>query len=187
MLFIGLRRSEVLGIKWSAIDFENNTITIRHTVNEVRVDGKYKIITKDRTKNKSSYRTLPLVEEIKKALNDLKTEQENNMQICRKSYNTEYKEYVCLDRMGDIIKPGYVTQHFSILLKTKRLRHIRFHDLRHSCASLLLARGISMKEIQEWLGHSNFSTTANTYAHLDTKSKQNSANALTNILKASGM
>ena len=61
------------------------------------------------------------------------------------------------------------------------MKHIRFHDLRHSCASLLLARGISLKEIQEWLGHSNFSTTANIYAHLDTKLKQNSANALSNI------
>ena len=58
------------------------------------------------------------------------------------------------------------------------MKHIRFHDLRHSCASLLLAKGIPMKSIQEWLGHSNFSTTANLYAHLDTSSKKISANII---------
>ena len=63
------------------------------------------------------------------------------------------------------------------------MKHIRFHDLRHSCASLLLAKGIPMKAIQEWLGHSNFSTTANLYAHLDVNSKKLSADALVNALK----
>lgn len=58
------------------------------------------------------------------------------------------------------------------------VRRIRFHDLRHSCASLLLANGVPMKQIQEWLGHSNFSTTANVYAHLDYHSKITSAEAI---------
>lgn len=71
-----------------------------------------------------------------------------------------------------------VTRHFPLLLKNSGLRHIRFHDLRHSCASLLLARNIPMKAIQEWLGHSDFSTTANIYAHLDINSKLISAEAI---------
>ena len=58
------------------------------------------------------------------------------------------------------------------------LRHIRFHDLRHSCASLLLAKGIPMKAIQEWLGHSTYSTTANLYTHLESNTKNVSANVL---------
>ncbi len=58
------------------------------------------------------------------------------------------------------------------------MRRIRFHDLRHSCASLLLKNGVQMKEIQEWLGHSDFSTTANTYAHLDYSAKLLSADAM---------
>ena len=62
------------------------------------------------------------------------------------------------------------------------LRKIRFHDLRHSCASLLLAKGIPMKEIQDWLGHSTYSTTANIYAHLEKDTKNKSANVLSNIL-----
>ena len=60
------------------------------------------------------------------------------------------------------------------------MKHIRFHDLRHSCASLLLAKGVPMKAIQEWLGHSNFSTTANLYAHLDVNSKKVSAGVIEN-------
>ena len=58
----------------------------------------------------------------------------------------------------------------------------RFHELRHSCASLLLANGVPMKQIQEWLGHSDFSTTANVYAHLDYNSKLSSADAMVNGL-----
>lgn len=73
--------------------------------------------------------------------------------------------------------------HFKNLLKKLGLRHIRFHDLRHSCVSLLLAKGIPMKAIQEWLGHSNFSTTANIYTHLDSNSKQLSAQAITSAFE----
>ena len=84
--------------------------------------------------------------------------------------------------MGTLISPHYLTSSFPKLLEKNNLRHIRFHDLRHSCASLLLANGVSMKQIQEWLGHSDFSTTANIYAHLDYSSKLTSADAMLNGL-----
>ena len=80
--------------------------------------------------------------------------------------------------MGNIFNPRSVTANFSKLLEQNGLRHIRFHDLRHSCASLLLANDVPLKQIQEWLGHSDFSTTANIYAHLDAASKQNTAEAM---------
>ena len=73
---------------------------------------------------------------------------------------------------------NYVSEQFPKLLEKNGLRPIRFHDLRHSCASLLLANGVPMKQIQEWLGHSDFSTTANIYAHLDYASKLSSAQAM---------
>ena len=176
--FYGLRRSEVLGLKWSAIDFENKTITIKHTIVEIKVKGKYKILGKDRTKTNSSHRTLPLTDEIIVALETAKKQQKYYKRKFKKSYNTTYQEYVCLNPDGSIIKPDYVTRHFPLLLKNSVLRHIRFHDLRHSCASLLLTRNVSMKAIQEWLGHSDFSTTANVYAHLDINSKLLSAEAI---------
>lgn len=84
--------------------------------------------------------------------------------------------------MGTLISPHYLTASFPKLLEKNNLRHIRFHDLRHSCASLLLANGVPMKQIQEWLGHSDFSTTANVYAHLDYNSKLSSADAMVNGL-----
>lgn len=176
--FYGLRRSEVLGLKWSAIDFENKTITIKHTIVEIKIKGKYKILCKDRTKTNASHRTLPLTDEIIIALETAKKQQKYYKRKFKKNYNTKYEEYVCLNPDGSIIKPDYVTRHFPLLLKNSGLRHIRFHDLRHSCASLLLSRNIPMKAIQEWLGHSDFSTTANVYAHLDINSKMLSAEAI---------
>ena len=92
------------------------------------------------------------------------------------------QRYVCVNEIGDLIKPHYVTESFRKLLRTNELREIRFHDLRHSCASLMLANGVPMKQIQDWLGHSDFSTTANIYAHLDYNSKISSADAMLNGL-----
>lgn len=180
--FYGLRRSEVVGLKWDAIDFKNDTITIRHTVTACNLDGKHILVASDNTKTKSSMRTLPLVPVFKEKLLELKTEQEHNRKLCGRSYNKEYQGYICVNEIGDIIKPTYITTAFPKLLEQKGLRRIRYHDLRHSCASLLLANGVPMKQIQDWLGHSDFSTTANIYAHLDYNSKLTSASALQNGL-----
>lgn len=97
-------------------------------------------------------------------------------------YSKKYDGYVFVDAMGNIFNPRRVTANFSKLLEQNGLRHIRFHDLRHSCASLLLANDVPLKQIQEWLGHSDIGTTANIYSHLDYKSKITSANVMDNIL-----
>ncbi|AIQ31606.1 integrase [Paenibacillus sp. FSL P4-0081] len=180
--FYGLRRSEVVGLKWTAINFENKTISIRHTVTPVYFEGQEHIIEKDRAKNKPSRRTLPLVPAFEELLLRIREIQALNKAICGKSYCTDYEEYIYLDKLGQRIKPGYITQNFTRTLKKNGLRHIRYHDLRHSCASLLLANGVSMKEIQEWLGHSNYSTTANIYSHLEYSSKVSSASTMSGVL-----
>ena len=180
--FYGLRRSEAIGLKWDAIDFDQNTITIRHTVTSCDLDGKRVLVASDTTKTKSSMRTLPLVPFMRERLLTLKEEQQENRRLCGRSYIKDYLEYVCVNEIGDLIKPHYVTESFPKLLKTNGMRQIRYHDLRHSCASLLLANGVPMKQIQEWLGHSDFSTTANIYAHLDYSSKLTSADAMLNGL-----
>ena len=176
--FYGLRRSEVLGLKWDAIDFNNNTITIRHTITTFNVDGKRVTVASDTTKTKSSMRTLPLVPLFRERLLALKAEQLENRRLSGKSYNMQYIDYICVDEIGDLTAPNYITGAFPKLLERSGLRRIRFHDLRHSCASMLLANGVAMKQIQEWLGHSDFSTTANIYAHLDYNSKLSSAEAM---------
>lgn len=180
--FYGLRRSEALGLRWDAIDFEHNTITIRHIVTNAKIDGKYEIVREDRAKTKSSLRSLPLVDNIREKLLALKEQQKENKRICGNCYNREYDGYVFVDVMGNIFNPRNLSSNFSKLLELKGLRHIRFHDLRHSCASLLLANDVPMKQIQEWLGHSDISTTANIYSHLDYKSKLTSANVMDNVL-----
>ena len=176
--FYGLRRSEALGLRWDAIDFERNTITIRHIVTNAKIDGKCEIVCADRAKTKSSLRSLPLVANIREKLLALKEQQKENKRICGNCYNREYDGYVFVDVMGNIFNPRNLSSNFSELLEMKGLRHIRFHDLRHSCASLLLENDVPMKQIQEWLGHSDFSTTANIYAHLDYRSKLSSAKAM---------
>ena len=180
--FYGLRRAEVMGLRWEAIDFEAKTLTIRHIVTSTRIDGKKILVEADRAKTKSSLRTLPLVDPIAERLKAVKAQQEYNQKICGNCYNQEYLGYVFVDAMGNLIQPDSVTTGFPQLLKENGLRRIRFHDLRHSCASLLLKEGVPMKQIQEWLGHSDISTTANIYAHLDSQSKNLSARTMANTL-----
>ena len=176
--YYGLRRSEVLGLKWSSIDFERKSITINHKVTEQLVNGKYVPVVSDVMKNKTSCRTLPLIPAVEEELLKQKEKQQLYRKLFKKSYSTEYLDFVCTDQEGKLIRPNFVTEHFDWLLTKYGLKHIRFHDLRHSCASLLLANGVPMKQIQEWLGHSDFSTTANIYAHLDYASKLSSAQAM---------
>ena len=90
-------------------------------------------------------------------------------------------QYGIVDNCGNIIRPDYVTKTFLKLLKRKNLKIIRFHDLRHTCASILLKNGANMKEIQVWLGHSNYHTTANLYAHLDSSSVNNTGKVMANV------
>lgn len=90
--------------------------------------------------------------------------------------------HIYVNEIGEIIKPGFLTSHFTSVLKANNMPRIRFHDLRHTCASLLFAQGVSLKEIQAWLGHSTIGTTANIYTHLDENNKLSSANAILSIL-----
>ena len=180
--FYGLRREEVLGLKWDAIDFKKKTITIRHTVTEANIDGKHTIIEKDRTKTKSSHRTLPLVESFEKFLRELKKKQAENQRLCGSCYCQDYLDYIYLNELGERVKPNWLTTAFPAFLEKHGLRRIRFHDLRHSCASLLYANGVALKDIQEWLGHSDIGTTSNIYTHLDYSSKVASAQAIEGIL-----
>ena len=177
--FYGLRRSELVGLRWEAIDFDANTITIEHTVTVAKIDGKRIIVADDTAKSKSSLRSLPLVPIIRAKLLEVKAEQERNRKLCGRSYNKEESAYIYTDVLGNRIKPDYLSSEFPKFLKKNGLRRIRFHDLRHTSARLLLAAGVSLKAIQEWLGHSTFKTTADIYARFDGSTNQESAKALT--------
>ena len=176
--FYGLRREEIIGLKWNAIDFENSTLTIQHTVTECNLNGKHIEVASDTAKTDSSLRTMPLVTNFRAMLLAKKEKQEHYRKLCGRSYCKEYLDYIFVNEMGERWKPRYLSDGFKRILEQNGLRRIRFHDLRHTCASLLLANNVPMKKNQEWLGHSDFSTTANIYAHLDFQSKISSAEAM---------
>jgi len=184
--FYGLRRSEMCGLLWKNIDFENNVVVLNHTVVQTRLNGKSIIIKKDRMKNQSSLRSLPLLPEVKELLLEQQAKQNHNKEMYGNSYETKYADYLCVDDLGYLMNPDTVSAHFKLVLKQNNLPRIKFHELRHSCASILLEYGVGMKEIQEWLGHSTYNTTADIYSHLNYSSKLNVANIIGDAFDENG-
>lgn len=181
-IFYGMRKEEIVGLTWDEIDFDNNCFTIGNTVKKVTIDGKRELIIERKTKNRSSYRTMPLNPVIKEKLLILKKKQEENKKICGDCYDYTYNGYVFVDPMGVLYDPDYVYSAFKKVLEQYGFKNIRFHDLRHSCASLMVTKGDGINNVQKWLGHSDIGTTANIYAHLDYQSKVESAEKMSGIL-----
>lgn len=173
-VFYGLRRSEVLGLQWRSVDFENRAIAIQQTRVLGEVDGKDVAIGRDVLKRKSSYRTLPMPDVVYEMLHDLK--------VSRYGKDTVTSDdYICLNREGKPIAPNYFTQCFKQFLQDNGLREIRLHDLRHTCASVLIQSRVPLIEVQQWLGHSTLETTADLYAHLEYGTKVGNAELLKKI------
>ena len=176
--FLGLRRSEVLGLKWDAINFKNDTIKIKRKLVHININGKKVIRVEEDLKNKSSCRTLSLPKQLAMYLKFTRMLQQQNLKHFSSSYDRTYLGFICVNNLGKIITPTNLSNSFARLIKRNHLRYLRFHDLRHSCASNLYAMGYDLKDIQEWLGHSSISTTANLYIHLSFKEKVKLANRL---------
>ena len=181
--YYGLRRGEILGLNWDSIDFDKKTITIRR-----KVSGSYmnssggKIHIENELKTAASVRTFPLIPHIEQMLKERKELEEYYSGLLGRDFYRTYDGFVCRDNTGQLITPCYTSKHFKKIVDRNGLRHIRFHDLRHSCASLLVANGVPMKVIQAWLGHLTYSTTANYYSHLDFNSKIESAETIARLL-----
>ena len=156
----GLRRGEVLGLRWENVDFENKCFTVRETLQQGVVDNYV-----DDPKIESSYRTLPFVWKVEEILRQHKETQEQRRALLGAYYQPS--DYVCTWSNGVVISPNYLTRTFHRRLQDSKLPVIRFHDLRHSVASNLLHAGRSIPEVQEWLGHASSVTTMKFYAHVD--------------------
>lgn len=180
--YYGVRRSEALGLSWDNVDFEKKEIRICQKVMEVTRDGKTVSVISDEMKTDSSRRTLPLIPEVEEILKKHKARQEAYAKQFRRGYSQKYLNMVCVNQVGELLKPNYITSRFPTVLKKYGMRPIRFHDLRHTCASLLLSKNINMKVIQVWLGHSNMSTTADIYSHLDVNAKNEAGRAIESLL-----
>lgn len=161
---LGLRRGEVLGLTWDDIDLVSGVISINKT------RTKYTTETVNKTKTEESERQLILPFQVQQYLTDIKNRHFGK------------SNYVCILPDGNPISPDYLTHKFKSILEQSDLKVIRFHDLRHTNASLLLAQGVDMKKIQGWMGHSQYQTTANIYAHLLDTYKKDNADIIQNIL-----
>ena len=185
--FYGLRRSEALGLRWSSIDFTNGWIHIETTVVKEKIgDNVVSTIRDNTTKTEYSKRSLPLCNYTYNYFCNLRNQQLAQMELCGASYNRDYLDFVCVDAMGMLLQPDFVSQKFQQILEKYGLRPIRFHDLRHSCATIMLYLGYSMKDIQTWLGHSNYAFTANTYVHSSKDSHMQMAQSMSENLPTLG-
>ena len=163
-LATGLRRGELLGLKWTDVDFDRRVVKVQRAIS--RQNGK---VVEAPLKTKNAYCTLPLSADAISVL----------MHQRRK---TGSSEWVFPSPSGGPMSPDSVLHMLKRVLKRAGLPRIRFHDLRHTCATMLCRRKISLRDIQLWLGHSTYQTTADIYMHLDYRDKMNTANAAANMV-----
>ncbi len=174
-ILYGMRRSEICGLQWSAIDFDGNKLLVKTTMVKQKT-----LVIKNKTKTESSRREYPLLPQIKELLLDVKQKQEINRAFLGKGYQESDQVFTWED--GRPITGDYLSKRFAKLKRKYGLPDIRLHDLRHTCASILLSDGKQLKDVQEWLGHSDISMTANVYGHLDDTRKKAIGNSMSELL-----
>lgn len=174
MVFYGLRRSEALGLKWSDIDWSRNTIHIQRSLSYST-----EIVCREGTKTSSSNRYYPLNDLIKVLLNRVQHEQNNYKKLFGREYSNS--GFIFTKINGEPIAPNTLSAMWIKILKKYNLKRVRLHDLRHSCASLLIDKGFELKDVSEWLGHSDIGVTANLYGHLFDQKKRDMADKFANF------
>jgi integrase len=176
-LYYGLRRSEVCGLRWQDINLNNDTIHICNTVvRRVTLDEA------ERTKSKASDRTLYVVPYTKNWFIELRQSQERLRELVGDdSCDTIH---LCIMPDGKHMSPDYITRQFHSFLTRQNLPIIRYHDLRHTVGSLLLESGMSIKHVQEYLGHEKVSTTLDIYTHLSMAGKIDTATAVNALYRS---
>lgn len=174
----GLRREELMGLRWCDINFEKNILTIQHTA-KIAIDGV--VIREDKTKNNSSNRTYPLLSDIRDMLFNIRNQQTKYKKIFGNSYTNT--DYVFTKEDGTLYYPAYPTHKLTKVIKKYDLPSITFHELRKSCITMLLfEKGWSMKEVSEWVGHSDIYITMKIYAQITKNHKQSLADSLNGTL-----
>jgi integrase len=181
--WFGLRRGEVVGLKWSSIDFTARTLTINGVIRDKK-DGKQRnsqLYYVPEAKTRSSIRSFPMTDGAYNYLKKLKADQDERKE--KPGYNHEWDEFVCVNEKGNIIAPYYISQTFPKLCVKCGLRRLRFHELRHTNISMLLESGANFVELASWAGHSDTKTTMSIYSHIQVDhSKKRLASMIENAL-----
>ncbi len=180
--YYGLRRSEIVGLRKESFDFENDNFIVNHVaIQNDGIENEEKVYFKDKTKSKKGYRTFPLFADVKKVILERLERIEENKKIFGNTYNYKYNDYICVQDNGDLIQPSFFTKRFSKIIERNNLRKITPHGLRHSIATLLHLSGVDIRDLQDWLGHENITST-NRYTRSDYKKQlQTRQSSFTNI------
>jgi integrase len=174
----GMRRGELLGLKWSDVDLKNATVSIRRTL--TRTDNGKRVALGE-PKTKKSRRTIRLTPQAVEALRSQLEQQLGQIEALGDHYDDQGLVFTI--EAGTPINPSNLRQRsFAPLLKKAGLAHIRFHDLRHTCATLLLSKGVHPKFVQELLGHATIAITLDTYSHVMPGMGNQTAMAMEDVL-----
>lgn len=183
-IFTGMRKGEILGLQWTNVDLKNGMIYVKKSLGRVTVKdgtGERKTMLKLMDpKTQKSVRSIPISAEVVKVL---KAHRKNQMEEKMKN-RCIYQDLdlVFANEQGAFVDPRELLRSFHKLLEKGGVRKCRFHDLRHSFASVLINQGESMKIIQELLGHSTITTTMDIYSHVAQETKKQSVEALGKVL-----
>lgn len=173
----GLRKGELLGLRWEDLDLAGGTASIRRTLQRTNSQG----LTALPTKTQSSERRIALPTECRRSLEQHRDRQHQEREAAGASWKAS--GYVFTRTDGNPIEGATLTRHFNALLRRAALRRIRFHDLRHSAATLLLEQGVELVVIKELLGHAHIGMTATVYAHVRLRLQRDAIDLLGHALR----
>lgn len=172
----GMRRGECLGLFWEHVDFEKKTITIKNNLLNIREKGVYL----DTPKTKKSKRTISLPDICFDLLKKLKAKQELEKEMFSNDWMDT--EFVFKDEYGNYYNPSRLSRQWVLFQKKHNLKHIRLHDLRHTCATYLLSHNVPIATVSKKLGHSNIYTTLDVYTHSVDSDDIEASNLLNNMV-----
>ena len=184
-LFTGMRKGELMALQWRNVDFENRRIFVEHNLgvllHQEGQDGKYhNAYELGEPKSKKSKRYVPMADTVVEALRIQRARQDEN----RRRYAEIYKEsgFVFTEEDGEIINQKGFMNRYHTFLKKYGITDCRFHDLRHSFASLMLQRGVDIKTLSDILGHSQISTSLDIYTHVYDETKAIAVEGFNNLI-----